>query len=46
MEQVLQLLFGSWAGQLTLLILLFMFSMMGYFIYLFMKTKDQDNTAK
>ena len=46
MEQVIQLLIGSWAGQLTLAILLFMISMMGYFVYLFMKKTDQASPTK
>jgi|GEM_PF-7018509 len=42
MEQVTQLLFGSWTGQLTLLILLFMLSMMGYLVNLFIKKSRKD----
>jgi len=43
MEQVINLLLGSWTGQLTILIVLFMLSMMGYFVYLFLKKPDQDS---
>ena len=35
MEQLLGLLLGSWTGQLTLAILVFMIGMVGYSIYLF-----------
>jgi hypothetical protein len=40
MEQVMQLLLGSWTGQLTLLIVTFMLSMMGYLSHLFLKKSD------
>ena len=40
MEQVIQLLLGSWTGQLTLLIVVFMISMMGYLVHLFLKKSD------
>jgi len=40
MEQVLRLLVGSWTGQLTLIIMFFIVSMMGYFVYLFLKSPN------
>ena len=46
MEQVIQLLIGSWTGQLTIFILVFMLGMMGYFVYLFLQHTDQDPHSK
>ena len=46
MEQVIDLLFGSWTGQLTLLILLFMLGMMGYLAYVFLQKPDQSRSGE
>lgn len=45
MEQVIKLLFGSWTGQLTLLIVIFMLSMMGYLVHLFLKKSDPNKSG-
>ena len=37
MDKVLQLLVGSWTGQSTLFIMLYIVGMMRYFVYLFLK---------
>jgi len=46
MDQVIKLLLGSWTGQLTLLIVLFMLGMMGYLVHLFLKKSDPDNNKQ
>ena len=46
MEQVIQLLLGSWTGQLTLFIMVFMLGMVGYFVHLFLQHTDQDQHRK
>ena len=43
MDQIINLLLGSWTGQLTLIILLFMFGMMGYLVHLFLTKSDHQD---